>query len=221
MKKFINVTILLSLLITDFAGAIDAPQLTISTNDLTASINWTSVPQTTQYILHYTPIPYVPGQTIHSVDMGMATNLEVTLWDGAAFYVAITTTNINEISDFSNIEELVVNIGSPDCMDFSGDYTFVLYHDCDNNYRFTIADSGTILQNNCDITFQGEEGVNISGSVNEMVMSFDGNFIYEGHPVTLDGYLSYREDGKLIGYGESSLNIPTCSSTAVFQGFRK
>ena len=85
------------------------PQLSYSTNGLNLSIDWTSVTRATGYTLYYAPIPYTGPESIGSIDMGSATSFKIALWDGAAYYVAVSAYNDHDESGYSNIEAFTIN----------------------------------------------------------------------------------------------------------------
>jgi hypothetical protein len=80
------------------------PELTLKTSGLTVSLSWTAVVGATGYTLYYAPYPYTGPDSIGSIPMGENRSMTATLWDGAAFYVAISAYNGNETSGYSNIE---------------------------------------------------------------------------------------------------------------------
>jgi predicted secreted hydrolase len=78
------------------------PSLDISINGLEVTASWTSVEGAIGYELFYAPCPQL--DYIERVDMGNQTRFSVTLWEGAAFYVAIQAYNRDGNSEYSNIE---------------------------------------------------------------------------------------------------------------------
>lgn len=97
------------------AFAIDAPILSVSSSSLDLSLSWPSVADATGYTLHYAPYPYQGEHTIIHADMGTATEFSITLWDGAAYYVAVTSLSsvTNEKSSYSNIELFSIDATTP------------------------------------------------------------------------------------------------------------
>lgn len=109
-KRVISLLVVLTFMATyNNAFALDAPVLTVSTSGLDVSLSWTPVPDTSEYTLYYTPYPYNGPDTINNADMGMGTEFSTTLWNGAAFYVAITARSENEESVYSNIELVLID----------------------------------------------------------------------------------------------------------------
>ncbi len=101
------------------AFALEPPILSVSTSGVDLSLSWTSVPGTTGYKLYYAPYPYTGEHTIHSADMETTTGFSATLWEGAAFFVAVTASAEGFESGFSNIELFTVGgadeLPDPDC----------------------------------------------------------------------------------------------------------
>lgn len=95
------------------------PSLSVTTSGINVSICWSSVPDATGYIFYYAPFPFLGPDTILSFDIGNQTNLSGDLWDGAAFYVAVTATNNAGESGYSNIE--LIQINDPGSIRFSVD----------------------------------------------------------------------------------------------------
>lgn len=90
------------------AAAPSAPLLAHSIDGLNLSMNWTS-PGATGYYLHYAPIPYTDATSIVAIDMGVRVSFDLTLWQGAAFYVAVSAYNDQGSSGYSNIGQVVIN----------------------------------------------------------------------------------------------------------------
>ena len=110
------------------AFALDAPRLSVSTSDVSVSLSWSSIPGATGYTLYYAPYPYEGPETINSVEMGATTDFSATLWDGAAYYVAVTTRDGSSESGYSNIESFTIDVTEEDtdlasCGDQSTFYT--------------------------------------------------------------------------------------------------
>ena len=91
------------------AFARDAPVLAVTTSGLDVSLSWTPITGATGYSLHYAPYPFVGEHTIGVIDMGSNISFSATLWNGAAFYVAVAARNGNEESVYSNIELILVH----------------------------------------------------------------------------------------------------------------
>ena len=81
-----------------------APTLTGTTAGTTVSLSWTSVVGATGYILYYAPYPYTGSDSIGNISMGTQTSMSASLWDGAAFYVAVKAYDSKHFSGYSNIE---------------------------------------------------------------------------------------------------------------------
>jgi len=91
-----------------FAEPPEVPALAYTTDGLTVTVSWTTVPDATGYILYYAPYPYTGPESIESIDMGEAISLSVDLWEGAAYYIAAEAYNSDGGSGYSNIEWFVV-----------------------------------------------------------------------------------------------------------------
>jgi len=78
------------------------PSLDILMSGLDVTASWTSAPGATGYELFYAPCPN--AEYINSIDMESQTGLSVTLWEDAAFYVAVQSYNSEGNSGYSNIE---------------------------------------------------------------------------------------------------------------------
>jgi len=81
-----------------------APILTVATSGTGVALSWSAVSGATGYRISYAPYPYTGPETIKNVDMGTQTGISVTLWNGAAFYVAVQACNNAGNSGYSNIE---------------------------------------------------------------------------------------------------------------------
>jgi murein DD-endopeptidase MepM/ murein hydrolase activator NlpD len=99
----------------------DSPTLTISTSGLDVTASWTSVSGATGYTLYYAPYPFLGDDTIVSADMGTATDFSTTLWRGASFYVAITSSTGAIESEYSNID--LFTIAGPDPLSFNPNWS--------------------------------------------------------------------------------------------------
>jgi spore coat protein H len=87
-----------------------SPQLSYQTQGLDISISWTEVPEATGYTLYYVPNPYTGSESIGSFALPTETNsVSYTLWEDAAYYIAITASNEQGESDYSNIEAFMLS----------------------------------------------------------------------------------------------------------------
>lgn len=83
------------------------PSVTVSIDGLSVHVSWNPVSGATGYQLAYAS-SFLAGQ--HGrIDMGTQTNFNVTLWDGAAFYVAVQACNERGCSAYSNIEYFILS----------------------------------------------------------------------------------------------------------------
>ncbi len=83
-----------------------APHLTQQVDGITAALFWNPVPGAESYTLYYALYPY--NGSIGSVNMGNMTSLHGDLWPGAAFYFAVKAVNDAAISNFSNVELMMI-----------------------------------------------------------------------------------------------------------------
>lgn len=87
------------------AEALTPPSIVVTQDRTTVSVAWSPVPSANGYRLFYAPYPYTGPDSTQSIDLdGGATSISAELWDGAAFYIAVTAHNDTASSDFSNIE---------------------------------------------------------------------------------------------------------------------
>ena len=212
--------ILLSVIVSigsyaDESSLLQAPVLEVSTIGIDAKVNWGMVEQTTTYTLFYAPYPYQGEQSIQQLDMGSQTQLNITLWDGAAFYIAIKASNELQSSDFSNIE--LLTIIQAQCANLTGQWNFDLTLECGGN-QSTMSDFGNITQNNCQIEFTGSNGDTITGLVEGNILSFFAKYSIVGLQLDGTGELILQSNGSLQGSASTNLNVPGCSSTAEVSG---
>ncbi len=91
-----------------------APTLALTTSGLAVRAAWSQVVGATGYTLHFAPSPYTGPDSISSVDLGSGRELTVSLWEGAAFYVAITAYDGSGSSPYSNIGHFNLLTGGVD-----------------------------------------------------------------------------------------------------------
>ncbi len=89
------------------------PEMTLTMAELTVMVSWTEVPGATGYTLYYAPPPYTGPENVTGVDMGQATSFTISLWDGAAYYVAIRAYNESVTSDYSNVVLFEIDLPPP------------------------------------------------------------------------------------------------------------
>ena len=137
-------------------GVLSPPVISVATQGLHVDINWTSVENATGYNFIYASFPYTGEQSIQTTDMGNQTSFSADLWEGAAFYVAVTAyveSNGNiKTSESSNV--LMFEIVDQGAVDADGDGYSVADGDCDDN-DFSIHPSATDIpgdgvDQNCD-----------------------------------------------------------------------
>jgi hypothetical protein len=108
MKKLILSIALVLFASTSLAAPV-APQMSYSLNGLNITIDWTTVPDAATYTLHYAVYPYHAGDTIYSINNGNNTTFSIDLWDGAAYYIAVSAGNSQGNSGYSNIEYFIIS----------------------------------------------------------------------------------------------------------------
>lgn len=89
----------------------------------TVTVEWSPVSNANGYQLLYAPHPYTGPESIKTIEMGDTTFISSELWDGAAFYVAVTAFNNEGGSDFSNVELFILSAVpqlDPDALPFTG-----------------------------------------------------------------------------------------------------
>jgi len=114
--KLIIVTYLTALVLTSLSiqavAAPSAPTLTHSINGLTVTTSWSSVPGAIEYTLSYAPIPYTGPESIASLSVGGQTSFSATLWEGAAFFIAVQAGDGLGFSEYSNIDSFTITTSS-------------------------------------------------------------------------------------------------------------
>jgi len=90
-------------------NAVAAPVINVTTSGTTVSLSWTSVPGATGYTLSYAPYPYTGPDSIGNIPMGTQTSMSASLWEGAAFFVALQAYDSLETSGYSNIELFTID----------------------------------------------------------------------------------------------------------------
>lgn len=96
--------ILLQCMTTSTLAAPIAPKLSVDQNGTTVSVTWEVVTGANSYQFHFAPYPYTGDLPVSTIDMDSQQDLSANLWDGAAYYVAVTALDETGISDYSNIE---------------------------------------------------------------------------------------------------------------------
>jgi hypothetical protein len=144
MSKRIVVFLAASLLFAfsmQLVAAPAAPVLTYSVSGFTVTASWTKVPGATEYILNYAPYPYTDSNSISSLNIGSETSFSATLWNGAAYYIAVqAAVDEQGFSEYSNIEHFILSQSSADLsgnweiVETAGpnscDYTVRNYYNC-------------------------------------------------------------------------------------------
>lgn len=84
-------------------------KLNLITNGLNVDLNWDSVNDVKGYKLYYAPSPYTGPESINSIALGNINFISFDLWDGAAFYIAMSAYNAVSEIGFSNIKFFTLN----------------------------------------------------------------------------------------------------------------
>ena len=92
-----------------YSSSLAAPTLTVTTYGTTVSLSWTSVTGAIGYTLYYAPYPFTGPDSIKNIPLGTETSMTASLWNGAAFFVAIQAYNYESNSNYSNIGFFVIS----------------------------------------------------------------------------------------------------------------
>lgn len=109
MKRvFYLFVMLVSFLMTTSIYAVpSAPTMNYSTNNVNVTVQWSSSPGATGYILNYATYPFT-GQ-IDTLDVQNKTSFSIDLWDGASFYIAVQSYDSDGSSGYSNIGHFTIS----------------------------------------------------------------------------------------------------------------
>ena len=112
MTAIFLVAIATTTVLTTVIAAPAPPSISHKVEGQNLSISWTKVPRATSYTLHYAPYPYTGPESINQIELPRGTTaVSYELWDGAAYYFAVTSSDPQGESDYSNIEHFAV--GTP------------------------------------------------------------------------------------------------------------
>ena len=103
MLALFTAILLVGSLSLDCIAAPAPPAMSYMANGLNLTATWASVPGATGYRLYYAPYPYREPMSIGSFDVGSTNSFSQPLWDGAAYYLAITAYDAQGESNLSNI----------------------------------------------------------------------------------------------------------------------
>ncbi len=117
--------IVVFLLLPGFAVAegLEPPTIEVTQNRTAVSIAWPPVANAQGYRLLYAHYPYTGADSVQTIDLGNETGLSAELWDGAAFYVAVTAYAGDISSSLSNIALFflsAVPVLNPDAVPVTG-----------------------------------------------------------------------------------------------------
>jgi len=142
MKKTLFLVFLMAFCVfTSLSQAAPAPpQMSYSVTWLNLAVNWTAVPDATGYMLYYAPYPYTGEDSIDSINVGNTNSFSADLWDGAAYYIAVSSYDSLGESTYSNVEQFTIGDGSQNAPSFSNP-TLI-----NNNYLPMISGTTSLYQ---------------------------------------------------------------------------
>ena len=85
-----------------------APEINVSSSGIKVTISWSGIASADGYTLYFAPYPFTGVATIGSFDLGNTNSFSASLWDGAAYYIAITSRHSDLESTYSNIELFII-----------------------------------------------------------------------------------------------------------------
>ena len=83
------------------------PSISVSMQGLDLSMSWNPVAGADGYRLSYAALPYTGPESIGTIDVGNTTSFFYSLWEGAAFLVAVQAYDSQESSDYSNTATVI------------------------------------------------------------------------------------------------------------------
>lgn len=206
-----------------------APTLTHSINGLTVTTSWTSVPGATEYTLSYAPIPYTGPESIVSLNVGGQTSFSATLWEGAAFFIAVQAGDGLGFSEYSNIDSFTIATSS---VNLTGNWAISETqgpNNCGSNPNFRFDSTVAINQTGTSITAEDTGSdfsftSSIAGTVgnivgNTVTLSTVGNSGSGDMSVSTLSVLSADEISGSVSYTEDEGDGP-CSGTGSITGHR-
>ncbi|MGG7056562.1 hypothetical protein [Nitrosomonas sp. ANs5] len=205
------------------AAAPAAPVLTYSTSGFTVTASWTRVPGATEYKLNYAPYPCAGPNSISSLNVGSDTSFSATLWNGAAFYIAVQAGDKQGFSEYSNIEYFIISQSSADLtgnwgmVETAGPNSCGIGAGLQNNYITAINQAGTFL------TAQLETGL-LKGSLAGNTLKLSGTLQDAGTNRAYKLYLTVSPDGREVS-GSASWKLTSshykCSGVSSITGLRQ
>jgi len=140
-----SVFALLALVNPALAQQLDAPRLSVGTDQQLVSLSWSEVSGATGYQILYAPYPYLGPDTVQTIDVGLTLSLSDMLPQGSAYYLAVEAYNAAATSELSNIEYFIVD---EDHLSFASDpgsfYGLTLISPNASDSSFLIDDFGEI-----------------------------------------------------------------------------
>ena len=89
-----------------------SPVMSHMANGLNITATWTWVPGATGYRIYYAPYPYSGPESIGNFDVGNTNSFSQPLWEGAAYYFAVSAYDTQGESGYSNIERFTMGPSS-------------------------------------------------------------------------------------------------------------
>lgn len=133
------------------------PELTYAVSGLNVILSWTKVTGATGYKLYYAPSPYTGPEDFSSVDVANETSVSFTLWQGAAYHIAVTAYDADGESVISGIENFVVDAPNPENVDDDSDGYTENQGDCDDTQSSINPDATEICGDNIDQDCDGSD----------------------------------------------------------------
>lgn len=226
MKKrgvvFLTASLLLAFSM-QLVAAPAAPVLTYSISGLTVTASWTKVPGATEYRLNYAPYPYTGSNSIGSLNIGSETSFTASLWNGAAFYIAVQAGDGQSFSEYSNIEHFIISQSSAN---LSGNWEIVETsgpNNCGIASGLQGADSVTIQQTGTYLTAQLQTGL-LKGSLAGNTLKLSGTLQDSGTNRAYKLFLTVSPDGGEVS-GSASWKLTSrhfkCSGVSTITGLRR
>jgi hypothetical protein len=139
-------------------SAPDAPVFSVVTDGLNLSLSWTEVPDATGYKLYYA---YDTNpESFHGIDVGDVTNGSFYLWEGAAYYLKVTSYGASGLeSEPSNTEYFVMGPPTPEWVDDDGDGFIEVDGDCDDSDALINPDAEEVCGDDIDQDCNGTDEI--------------------------------------------------------------
>jgi len=223
VKRMIGLFVSLFIIaVANIASALDAPVLTVSSSGLNLSLSWTSVPGSFNYTLHFAPNPYSGEDTIQIIPLGNTTSLDITLWEGASYYVVITAGIGLSTSVYSNIGLFTLTASTDG--DHSGQWQITSRDDATNCGESIVTRLYTYdiwLVNSTMYARRTLDGITFSGPVQGSTATISSTYPEDGGSTQATVTLSFN--GNTVTGSSTwlwSSGAFSCSGSSVHDGFR-